>query len=247
MSVIHGNWSVGDIRKVIQSLDEKTGLNGASIPIYLYKSLGEGNTLGTYRPGSGEDKRWRCFSFSLGYFNNDKFEDLAVIDTIRHEYSHHVVDELGLKDVFEDNESHGIAWKTVCGLLNTDQDGYYRWWRFRSTTEEGLRKAIMSEDIPSVDIVTQLERWGNDLPSLRTRKYYEKELVKKYSRVRVFSVNDRVNHNKFGQGLVLDTMPDINKQRLLVKFDSGEIRFVQNRQVYKVVNGHVKKPVSKAR
>ena len=78
-------------------------------------------------------------------------------------------------------------------------------------------------------------------------KYYKKELVKKYSRVRVFSVNDRVNHSKFGQGLVLDTMPDINKQRLLVKFDSGEIRVVQNRQVYKVVNGHVKKPVSKAR
>ena len=131
--------------------------------------------------------------------------------------------------------------------MDTDQDGYYRWWRFRSTTEERLRKAIMSEDILSVDIVEQLEHWGNDLPSLRTRKYYEKELVKKCSRVRVFSVNDRVNHNKFGQGLVLDTMPDINKQRLLVKFDSGEIRFVQNRQVYKVVNGHVKKPVSKVR
>ena len=72
MSVIHGNWSVEDIRKVIQSLDDKTGLNGASVPIHLYKSLGDGNTLGTYRPGSGEDKRWRCFSFSLGYFNNDK-------------------------------------------------------------------------------------------------------------------------------------------------------------------------------
>ena len=61
MSVIHGNWSVEDIRKVIQSLDDKTGLNGASVPIHLYKSLGDGNTLGTYRPGSREEKR-RGFS-----------------------------------------------------------------------------------------------------------------------------------------------------------------------------------------
>ena len=83
MSVIHGNWSVEDIRKVIQSLDEKTGLNGASVPIYLYKSLGKGNTLGSYRPGSGKDKWWRSFSFSSAYFNDSNFEDLAVIGVIR--------------------------------------------------------------------------------------------------------------------------------------------------------------------
>lgn len=247
MSVIHGKWSVDDIREVIRSLDERTGLNGAALPIYLCKSLGDGSTLGSYSSGVGNDKHWRCFSFSLAYFNDDKFEDMAAIDTIRHEFCHFVVDELDLKEVFNDNDSHGTAWKTICGLLNTDQDGHYRYWRFRATTEKGLLNAIESKDIPYVNVAEQLKRWGNNLPSLRMRKYFEKELIKKYMRIRVFSVDDCVEHGKFGRGVVLDTMPDINKQRLLVRFDNGESRFVQNRQVYKIVNGHVKKPVSKAR
>ena len=75
----------------------------------------------------------------------------------------------------------------------------------------------------------------------------EKELVKKYSKVRVFAVNDRVVHNKFGHGVVLDTMPMTNKQLLYVKFESCEPRIVQNRQVYKMVNGQVKKPTAKVR
>lgn len=50
MSALHGKWSVDDIRKVIQRLDTKTGMTGASLPIYLHKSLGNGSTLGTYHP-----------------------------------------------------------------------------------------------------------------------------------------------------------------------------------------------------
>lgn len=50
MSIIHGKWNIDDIRSVIYSLDVKTGMNGAALPIYLCKSLGDGKTLGTYRP-----------------------------------------------------------------------------------------------------------------------------------------------------------------------------------------------------
>lgn len=95
MSTLHGKWSVEDVRKVMQSLDAKTGMTGASLPIYLHKSLVNGSTLGTYRPSN--DDRWRSFSFSLVYFNDDKFKDLAAIDVIRHEYCHYLVDALGLK------------------------------------------------------------------------------------------------------------------------------------------------------
>lgn len=93
----------------------------------------------------------------------------------------------------------------------------------------------------------QINRWGLQLPSMNRRKYLEKELIKKYSKVRVFSVHDSVIHNKYGRGVVLDTFPSINKQLLYVKFKSGACRIVQNRQVYKVVNGEIKKPVPKAR
>lgn len=75
----------------------------------------------------------------------------------------------------------------------------------------------------------------------------EKALVKKYMKVRIFAVDDRIVHNKFGCGVVLDTMPTTNKQLLYVKFDGCEPRIVQNRQVYKIINGQVKKPTAKVR
>jgi len=247
MSIIHGKWNVDDIRAVIYSLDMKTGMNGAALPIYLCKSLGEGKTLGTYRPGCGKDKDFRSFSFSLAYFNDAGFKDLAVIDVIRHEYCHYLVDELELKDIYSDQDAHGIAWKTVCGLLNTDQNGAYVPWHFSATTNAGLEKATLSMDIPQVDILRQIERWGNELPSVAKRRSMERELIKKYSKLRVFAVNDDVVHEKFGRGKVLDTMPATNKQFLYVQFENGDSRIVQNRQVYKLVNGQVKKPMSKAR
>ena len=79
------------------------------------------------------------------------------------------------------------------------------------------------------------------------RRSLERELIKKYSKLRVFTVNDNVVHEKYGRGKVLDTMPATNKQFLYVQFENGDSRVVQNRQVYKLVNGQVKKPMSKAR
>lgn len=245
MSTLHGKWNVDDVRKVIQSLDEKTGMNGASIHICLCRTLGDGSTLGTYHPS--DDHKWRVFSFSLAYFNSEHFKDLAAIDVIRHEYCHYLVDALNLKAVFDDESDHGVAWKTVCGLLNTDQYGTYRAWFFRQATNETLRNAFMSADLPSIDIMGQINRWGLQLPSMSRRRYLEKELIKKYTKVRVFAVNDCVIHNKYGRGTVVDTLPSVNKQLLYVEFENSECRVVQNRQIYKVVNGEVKKPASKAR
>lgn len=39
ISKLYGKWSAEDIREVIRSLDERTGMNGASISIHLRKSL----------------------------------------------------------------------------------------------------------------------------------------------------------------------------------------------------------------
>lgn len=244
MSKLYGKWSVEDVREVIRSLDARTGMNGASISIHLSKSLGDGSTLGTYRPS--KENCWRSFSFSLKYFNDSNFNDLAAIDVIRHEYCHYLVDALGLKELFNDENDHGIAWKTACGLLNTDQHGTYRAWYFPRATDDLFMNAYMSEDIQPVDILEQVDRWGLALPSLNRRRYLEKALIKKYTKLRVFSAGDYVFHDKFGYGKVLDTLPAVNKQFLYVQFEQEEARIVQNRKVYKVVNGEVKKPMSKA-
>ena len=244
MSSLYGKWNVEDVRDVIHGLDEKTGMDGASISIFMSKKLGDGSTLGSYHPS--KDHKWRGFSFSLSYFDDSSFKDLAAIDVIRHEYCHYLVDALGLKDVFDDDSDHGIAWKTVCGLLNTIQRGTYSDWDFCKATEESFMNAYMSEDIRQVDIMEQINRWGTHLPSIRRRRYLEKELIKKYTKLRVFKNEDRVIHEKYGQGTVIDTLPSVNKQFLYVEFDNGVTQIVQNRKVYKLVNGKVKKPVSRA-
>ncbi len=240
MSELYGKWSVEDIREVIRGLDEKTGMNGASVSIYLRSFLGNGATLGVYYPS--ENNYGRFFAFSLKYFDNRSFNDLAAIDVIRHEYCHYLVDALGLKRLFKDENSHGIAWETVCGLLNTDQYGTYRPWYFPQATDDSFMNAYLSEDIGPVDIHEQLDRWGLRLPSLKRRRYLEKALVRKYTKLRVFSAGDSIFHDRFGFGKVLDTFPAVNKQFLYVQFERGEARIVQNRKVYKVVNGEVKKP-----
>ena len=185
MSKLYGKWSAEDIREVIRSLDERTGMNGASISIRLSKSLGDGSTLGTYRPS--KDNCWRTFSFSLKNFNDSNFDDLAAFDVIRHEYCHYLVDALGLKELFNDENDHGIAWKTACGLLNTDQHGTYRAWYFSKATDDSFMNAYMSEDIQPVDILEQVDCWKLTLPSLNRRRYLEKALIKKYTKLRVFS------------------------------------------------------------
>lgn len=244
MSKLYGKWNVEDVREVILGLDVRTGMNGASISIHVSKSLGDGSTLGIYHPS--KNNCWRSFSFSLKYFNDSNFNDLAAIDVIRHEYCHYLVDALGLKELFNDENDHGIAWKTACGLLNTDQHGTYRAWYFPKATDDSFMIAYMSEDIQPVDILEQVDRWGFALPSLKRRRCLEKNLVKKYTKLRVFLAGDDVFHDKFGYGKVLDTLPAVNKQFLYVQFEQEKARIVQNRKVYKVVNGEVKKPMSKA-
>lgn len=245
MSTIHGKWNVEDVRNVIQSLDAKTGMDGASIHIWLNSPIGKRQPAGTYH--QSKDHCWRSFSFSLEKFNDKDFSDLAVIGVIRQVYCLFLVDALDLKAVFDDEDDYGVAWRTVCGLLNTNQYGICRVGIFRRVTEDSLRRAAMASDIPSIDIQEQMDRWGYKLPSISRRRNLEKELIKKYTKNRVFSNNERVIHSKFGEGTVMDTMPCENKQLLYVRFDVGEARVVQNRQVYKVINGSIKKPVSKAR
>ncbi len=246
MSALYGKWTAEDIRDVIRGLDEKTGMNGASIKISMVKTFCDKTTLGVYHPSKNNE--WRSFTFSQSHFNDSAFEDLGVIFIIRHEYCHYVVDALGLKDVFNDEGKHGAAWKTVCGLLNTEPSATYsNRYRFFKTTDELFLRFYLAEDIRKVNIMEQMGRWGIYLPSIKKRRHLEKELIKKYTKARVFKNSDMVIHEKYGRGTVLDTFPCENKQLLFVEFENGATQIVQNRRVYKLIDGKVKKPDSKAR
>lgn len=233
MSAIHGKWTSEDIRMVIYALDEKTGMDGADLPICIYNGT-DVKALASYTPMQKGNPLFRSFRFSAKYFDNDSFKDSAAIDVIRHEYCHYLVDVLDLKSVFNEDNSHGKAWKTMCHLINVDPRSTYNEWWFRRISSEELERLVLAEDIQTVNIMEQIERWGTDLPSKKRRLSLEKKLIKKYTKKRVFRVGDRLSHEKFGRGVVLDTMPTENKQLLFVEFDSSEKRIIQNRRVTKL-------------
>ncbi len=234
MSKMYGKWNSEDIRKVMVELDKKTGMNGADLDICVCESFRSPKALGTYTPKQKNVSKG-SFTFSPLYFNDPLFSDEAAVDVIRHEYCHFLVDALNLKEVYDDTEAHGIAWKTVCGLMNTDSIGYYKPYRFWNISEERFLHLLVADDIDPINIIEQIDRWGLNLPSMRKRSYMEKRLIKKFTKKGLFKVNDVIMHDTYGRGIVLDTMPDMNKQFLFVRFGDDETRIVQNRRVSRAI------------
>lgn len=94
------NWNEASIRKELARLDEKTGLNGASLPIHFNNAK---RTLGMYGPKNGG-----VFCFSNYYFQDPEWPVEEALDTIRHEYAHH------MDHVIYGNLGHGATWKHCC-------------------------------------------------------------------------------------------------------------------------------------
>ena len=84
MSTITKTWTEDKIRSIIRKLDEKTGLNGAALPI-AFNSYGW--FLGHYRYVEP-----KAFGFNRKFFNDPTTGEAEVIDVIRHEYAHYYVD-----------------------------------------------------------------------------------------------------------------------------------------------------------
>lgn len=75
MSTFTQNWTEDKIRAIIHTLDEKTGLDGASLPI-SFSSYGW--FLGHYRYVEP-----KSFGFNRKFFNNPLTKEAEVIDVIR--------------------------------------------------------------------------------------------------------------------------------------------------------------------
>ena len=106
MSTITKTWTEDKIRSIIRKLDEKTGLNGAALPI-AFNSYGW--FLGHYRYVEP-----KAFGFNRKFFNDSTTGEAEVIDVIRHEYAHYYVDVAHLERYIGHSRretSHGDDWK----------------------------------------------------------------------------------------------------------------------------------------
>ncbi|MCR5249438.1 MAG: hypothetical protein K6E50_02395 [Lachnospiraceae bacterium] len=155
MSALTNAWTEEKIRSLIRKLDEKTGLNGASLPIRL---IDRGETLGYYYY-DGE----KYFRFLPAFLNDPGLEEAAAVDTIRHEYAHYYVDATGLGRYFgEKLHGHGKAWKLACRLLGVVPKARHDPGDFRDVkwSRKEAKAAYNAEDVAAFDIREYLKMQG---------------------------------------------------------------------------------------
>lgn len=119
MSTITKTWTEDKIRTIIRKLDEKTGINGAALPIKL---ASHGNALGYYQ-FVGE----KMFGFKPKFLNDPSTKEAAVIDVIRHEYAHYYVDVTGISRFFvrkDSSRNHNTDWKWACSMVGACPSSY---------------------------------------------------------------------------------------------------------------------------
>lgn len=108
-------WDEAAIREELARLDEKTGLNGAKLPIRF--TSGE-SVIGCYHG----DKESR-FSFSKKYFQDPEWAVEEALDVIRHEYAHY------MDHVIYGGYGHGKTWKMCCLKVGASPVRLYNSWK----------------------------------------------------------------------------------------------------------------------
>lgn len=236
MSTFTKNWSVEKIRAIIRKLDEKTGLNGAELPID-FSSYGW--FLGHYRYVEP-----KAFGFNRKFFNDPYTKEAEVLDVIRHEYAHYYDDVANLAKYIGHSRretSHGDDWKWACKMVGADPTRCHNADIFSSknwTAKEALA-AYNAEDIEKFDILAFLAKWDQVPVDAETA---EKLLnrIKERNPNAFYEIGDEVLHPRIGFGIVQDAIPhDRWTQKIHVHFENNTDGVFTAKELCKVINGKV--------
>lgn len=234
MSTFTRNWSEEKIRAIIRKLDEKTGLDGASLPINF---SAYGWFLGLYRYVEP-----KAFSFNRKFFDNPNTKEAEVIDVIRHEYAHYYVDVANLAMYIGHSQretSHGADWKWACKMVGADPTRCHNAALFsdiRWSAEDALN-AYNANDIIAFDILSFIKKWH--------RVPMDKDMMAKMSaRIKArnpnafYDIGDEVLHPKKGFGFVQEAIPnDYWTQDLYIQFEDRTEGVFNSKDVCKIVAG----------
>lgn len=149
-------WTEDKIRAIIRKLDEKTGLNGAELPI-AFNSYGW--FLGHYHYVEP-----KACGLNRKFFDDLTTNEAEVIDVIRHEYAHYYVDAANLARYIGHSRretSHGSDWKWACKMVGADPTRCHNAAIFNDnnwTIDEAM-DAYNANDVTSFDILSYLNKW----------------------------------------------------------------------------------------
>ena len=236
MSTITNTWSESKIRDIIRKLDEKTGLNGAELPIMFNVY---GHTLGCYRYVEP-----KAFGFNRKFFNDPFTNEAEVIDVIRHEYAHYYVDVANLAHYVGHSSretSHGDDWKWACKMVGADPTRCHDATRFvdKNWSIIEAKAAYDAVDVPQLDILAYLYKW-QQVPEDFQIASRILEHIKKNKPNAYYEAGDEVLHPKRGFGVVDDAVPyGYWGQKVYVIFDDHTEGIFKTEELCKVSNGVV--------
>lgn len=216
MSTITKTWTEDKIRFIIRKLDEKTGLNGAALPIKL---VSHGNALGFYQY-AGEKQ----FGFKPKFINDPNTKEAAVIDVIRHEYAHYYVDVTGISRFFireGSSKNHNTDWKWACRTVGANPNSYYQPQVFedKDWSITDALSAYNADDVLKLNILEHISRW-NRIPIDSETASKNLTRIKERNPEMFFEIGDEVLHPKRGFGTVCETKAfDYSMQRIYVRFE----------------------------
>lgn len=235
MSSITKVWTEEKIRNIIRKLDEKTGLNGADLPIH-FKT---GGALGCYNRLEP-----KSFGFKLPFFNDPNTLESECIDTIRHEYAHYIVDaaELELYIYHSNGESsHGDDWKYACKMVRANPNRCHdpKAFRYRDWDSIEADRAANAEDIPYFDILGYINKHHCvPLDDELSNKILGR--MKNRNPKRYFDVGEKIFHHQRGFGTVTNVKPrNAWVPRIFVRFEDNTTSEYGPKEICKVVNGTI--------
>lgn len=234
MSTLTKTWTVDKIRAIIRKLDEKTGLNGASLSITI---SGSGRRLGYYQYAVP-----KSFGFNRKFFNDPLTKESEVIDVIRHEYAHFYDDAANLADYIGHSRrktSHGDDWKWACKMVGADPTCCHNAaiLNDKNWTVEEAMAAYNADDVAKFDILSYLDRWHR-VPVDAEIASKTLMRIKERTPNAYYEVGDEILHPKRGFGIVHDTIPhDYWTQKIYVRFEDQSDGVFDAKDLCKIVNG----------
>lgn len=234
MSTITKTWTEDKIRSIISKLDEKTGLNGAELPI-AFNSYGW--FLGHYRYAEP-----KAFGFNRKFFNNPSTKEAEVIDVIRHEYAHYYVDVANLANYIGHSRretSHGTDWKWACKMVGANPTRCYnasnyadKKWSFSDAVA-----AYNADDVAKFDILAYLHRW-QQVPVDPETAFKALARIKEQNPNAYYEIGNEIFHPKIGFGIVKDTVPHTRwTQKIYVQFEDQSEGVFDAKDICKIVDG----------
>ena len=238
MSHYTKKWTEAMIREAFSYLDEKTGLYGVDYPIRL--AYGDWrNRLGYFcygPPESGE------FFFNLEYLNRDWFRETDAIEIIRHEYAHYYVWATELERWIPNERNrkhHGAPWRYACKMVGSTGNVKYQhdWRDLPDISRTVATNRYLAMDVERCDILHHLERW--DCPYLKgpEKEWLNRRLKARTGENLFFEAPCSAVHPQHGFGVVLETYPSEQGQKIYIIYENGKKEVTTGNQLFKLVDG----------